>query len=222
MQAIFLPGRANLTNLGTVQHEVEANLSNAVGTQPDPANSSPNPADPLRLWVQISQTWLQKRSGTVSKVKHLADDAIRALLSVKESRFADSEREMAALTMCCKDVAPLYSNVFSGEDLVYLAPSLANLVPNLPPSEFVPSTLFLDESAGQRELSAVALLQITSLDGGQPSQNMAIVQACIVTTRWLFQKPRTFNPVTVPSKQPLNLISNHSTSCLISEYFSSS
>ena len=135
-----------------------------------------------------------------------AHDIITALVSVKESKFAESEKERTALAKCLAEVLPIYLDQFSTEDL-------ADLIPFLPPSEFVPCALFLcNNSATREDLSAVALVQIATCKG-RPSQTPALVRACVLVTRWLFEQPHTFD--SVPDAQPLNLISKSGMSHLL-------
>lgn len=81
-----------------------------------------------------------------------AYDTIKALVSVKESRSAESEKERTALAKCLAEVLPIHLDLFTTGDL-------ADLIPFLPPSEFVPSALFSRENSVTREdLGAVALV----------------------------------------------------------------
>ena len=128
-----------------------------------------------------------------------AYDTIKALVSVKESGSAESEKERTALAKCLADVLPIFLGLFPSEDL-------ADLIPFLPPSEFVPSSLFSHKGSATREvLDAVALVQIATCKG-RPSQTSALVEACVLTTRWLFERPHDFEKL-VPNSQPLHLIS---------------
>jgi len=63
-----------------------------------------------------------------------------ALVSVKESRSEESEKERTALAKCLADseVLPIHLDLFATDDL-------ADLIPFVPPSEFVPFALFLRE-----------------------------------------------------------------------------
>ena len=165
-------------------------------------------------WGSRSNIWLQHRTKEFfdeqllgylkpipregTKPKTFASDTIKALRLVQESRSAESEKERTALAKCLAEVLPTHSNLFPTGDL-------ADLVPFLPASEFVPSAVFLrDESATREDLSAVALLQVVTCRN-QLSQSDALVNACVRTTRWLFERPRTLD--SVPNKQPLHLIS---------------
>ena len=153
-----------------------------------------------------------------AETKPFAYDTIKALLSVQESRSAESEKETTALAKCLAEVLPIHLDLFPKGDL-------ADLVPLLPPSKYVPSAVFLREDSTTREdrsavaplqistykgrptredLSAVALLQISTCKG-QPTQSAVLAEACVRTMRWLFERPRTFD--LVPETQPLELIS---------------
>jgi len=137
-----------------------------------------------------------------------AYDTIEALVSVKESRSAESEKERTALAKCLAEVLPTYLGRFPPLG------DLADLIPFLPPSELFPSALFSRENAATREdLSAVALVQIATCLKGQPSQTSALVEAIVLTTRWLFERPRAFD--SVPNRQPLDLISKPGTYYLL-------
>ena len=138
----------------------------------------------------------------VDAPKPFAYDNIKALDSVKESRSAEIEIERMALAKCLAQVLPIHLDLFPTDDL-------ANLIPFLPPSEYVPSVVFLhQDSANREDLSALAYLQIASCKG-RPSQTAALVTACVNTTRWLFERPHTLD--SVPNKQPLHLISKPGT-----------
>ena len=169
-------------------------------------------------WGSRSKIWLQHRTkeffdeqrllGHLEPIrkgtepKPFASDTIKALLSVQESRSAESEKERTALAKCLAEVLPIHSNPLPTGDL-------ADLVPFLPDSKFVPSAVFLrDKSATREDLSAVALLQIVTYRN-EPSQSAALVNACVRTTRWLFERPRTLD--SVPNNQPLHLISTSGT-----------
>ena len=174
-----------------------------------------------RDWRSRSQIWLRQRQEDFGvekrQLSHLESrpegletvftyDTIMALVSVKESRSAESEKERTALAKCLAEVLPIHLDFFATGDL-------ADLIPFLPPSEFVPSALFSRESSATREdLGAVALVQIATCKG-RPSQTSALVKACVLTTRWLFERPHTLD--SVPKKQPLHLISNPGTSHLL-------
>jgi len=166
-------------------------------------------------WRKRSQLWLQRRqkdfgvekrqlSHLVSRPDGLetvfAYDTIKALVSVKESKSAESEKERTALAECLAEVLPIHLDLFpTGE--------LADLIPFLPPSDYVPSALFSREVSVTREdLDAVALVQIATCKG-RPSQTPALVKACVLTTRWLFERPHKFDSVRIPNNQPLHLIS---------------
>ncbi|KAF8335573.1 hypothetical protein F5887DRAFT_1251225 [Amanita rubescens] len=161
-----------------------------------------------RDWTSRSQFYLRKRRGKIAVDKQLshlgkidspvAYDTIKALDSVKESRSAESEKERTALAKCLAEVLPIYLGRFPTRDL-------ADLIPFLPPSEFVPSALFSRDSATREDLSTMALVQIATCLKRPPPQTSALVEACILTTRWLFERPRTFD--SVPIRQPLYLIS---------------
>ena len=179
----------------------------------------------VRDWSSRSRIWLQQRQEAfVIKEKPLSHlesipedpnpktvpvftyDTIKALVAVKGTRSAESEKERTALAKCLAEVLPIHLNLFTTEDL-------ANLIPFLPPSEYVPSALFSrDKSATQEDLSAVALVQIATCKG-RPSQTPALVEAYVLTTRFLFERPRTFDPV--PNNQPFHLISKPGTSHFI-------
>ena len=166
-----------------------------------------------RDWGSRSEIWLRQRTEdffdqnmvlshlkpnpTVTASKPFAYDTIKALISVKESRSAESEKERMALAKCLAEVLPIHLDLFPTGDL-------ADLIPFLPHSDYVPSAIFLRENlATQEDLSAVALLQIATCKG-RPVQSPDIVKACVRSTRWLFERPRTLDPV--PEKQPLHLI----------------
>ena len=170
-------------------------------------------------WGSRSKIWLQHRTKNFvdgkrpmghlesirndTKTKPFAYDTIKALLSVQESRSAESEKESMALAKCLAEVLPIHLDLFPKGDL-------ADLVPFLPPSNYVPSAVFLREGSTTREdLSAVALLQISTCKG-RPAQSAVLAEACVDTTRWLFERPRTFD--SVPESQPLDLISKPRTS----------
>ncbi len=174
-----------------------------------------------RDWRSRSLIWLRQRQEDFGvqkrQLSHLesrregleavfAYDTIKALVSVKESRSAESEKERTALAKCLAEVLPIHLDLFTTGDL-------ADLIPFLPPSEFVPSALFSRENSVTREdLGAVALVQIATCKG-RPSQTSALVEACVLTTRWLFERPHTFD--SVPNSQPLHLISKPGTSHLL-------
>jgi hypothetical protein len=133
-----------------------------------------------------------------AELNPFAYDTIKSLVSVKESRSAESEKEWTALAKCLAEVLPIHLDLFPPGDL-------ADFLPFLPTSTYVPSAVFLHQDSATREdLSAVALLQIATCKG-QPSPSAALVAACVRTTRWLFERPHTLD--SVPYKQPLHLIS---------------
>jgi hypothetical protein len=134
-------------------------------------------------------------------------DTINALLSVKKSRTAESEKERTALAKCLAEALPFHLTFFPPEDL-------KDLIPFLPPSKYVPSAVFRQDSAATEDLSMVALLQIATCKG-KPSQSPDIIKACVFTTRWLFEEPHTF--ISVPENQPLDLISKPCTSLPLSQ-----
>lgn len=181
-----------------------------------------------RDWKSTSEIWLRQRqwnyAGRKGEPIHFAYDTIEALVSVRESRSAESEKERTAWAKCFAEVLPIHLlqldpaatqnladlrqrpppadpirlNLFATRDL-------ADLIPFLPPSEFVPSALFTREnSATQADLGAAALVQLATCIR-RPSQTSALVMACVLTTRWLFERPRTFD--SIPDNQPLHLIS---------------
>ena len=134
----------------------------------------------------------------ITAPKPFAYDIIKALISVKESRSAESEKERKALAKCLAEVLPIHLDLFPTGDL-------ADLIPFLPPSEYVPSAVFLREGlATQEDLSAVALLQ-TATCRGHPFPSADLVKACVRATRWLFERPHPLD--SVPNKQPLHVIS---------------
>jgi hypothetical protein len=139
-------------------------------------------------------------------------DTIEALVAVKESRSAESEKERTALAKCLAEVLPIHLDFFTtGERTIG---DLADLIPFLPSSEFVPSALFSPEnSATPEDLSAVALVQIATCKGGRPTQTSDLVKACVLTTRRVFERPHTFD--SVPNSQPLHLISKPGMSRLL-------
>jgi len=138
-----------------------------------------------------------KPDPTVTAPKPFAYDTIEALVSVKESRSVESENEKMALAKCLAEVLPIHLDLFPTGDLT-------DLIPFLPPSDYVPSAVFLGEdSVTQEDLSAVALLQIATCKG-RPVQSPDIVKACVRATCWLFERPRTLD--LIPKKQPLHLI----------------
>lgn len=170
-----------------------------------------------RNWGARSKIWLKQRTvdylDKMQVLSHLEPipqdaqspfqyDTINALLLVKESRSAESEKERTALANCLAEVLPFHLNFFPPEDL-------EDLIPFLPPSKYVPTAVFLQESATRNDLSAVAFLQIATCKG-QPSQSAALVTACVCTTRWLFEQLHTLD--SAPDKQPLHLISKPGTS----------
>jgi hypothetical protein len=179
----------------------------------------------LRDWSSRSRIWLQRRQKDFAvekrQLSHLesrpedldhrmvpvfAYDTIKALAAVKGSRSAESEKERTALAKCLAEVLPIHLDLFTTGDL-------ADLIPFLPPSEFAPSALFSrDKSATREDLSAVALVQIATCKG-RPSQTSALVEAYVLTTRFLFERPHTFD--SVPNGQPLHLISKPGTSHLL-------
>jgi len=176
-------------------------------------------------WGSRSKIWLQHRRKYLvdgkkplghlesirkdTEVNPFAYDTIKALLSVQESRSAESEKERTALAKCLAEVLPIHLDVFPTGDL-------ADLIPHLPPSEYVPSPVFLGEDSATREdLSALAFLKIATCKG-HPFRSTELVRACVRATRWLFERPRTLNPV--PKKQPLHLISKPGTSHLLSQH----
>jgi hypothetical protein len=172
-------------------------------------------------WGSRSEIWLRQRTKDFFDKKEVLShlepvpgpekqipfeyDAIQALFSVKKSRSAESEKERTSLAKCLAEVLPLHLGLFPNwkDDLV-------DLIPFLPPSKYVPSALFLQQDSATREhLNAVALLQIATCKG-QPFQRTPLVAACVLTTRWLFERPHTLD--SVPDKQPLHLISKPGTS----------
>ena len=187
-----------------------------------------------RDWQSTSQIWLRQRqenfAGRNEQLVRFAYDTIEALVSVMESRSAESEKERTALEKCFAEVLPIHLDLFATGDLpdhtpfhpteapihldLFATGDLADLIPFLPSSEFVPSALFSRENSATREdLGEAALVQIASCIL-QPSQTSALVKACIHTTRWLFnERPHTFD--SVPNSQPLDLISNPGTSHLL-------
>ncbi|PPQ85215.1 hypothetical protein CVT25_010085, partial [Psilocybe cyanescens] len=140
---------------------------------------------------------LEKANGNLADLNPFSYDTIMALCSVKESRAAESEKEKMALAQCLAEVLPIHLSLFSKGDL-------ADIIPFLPHSAYVPSEIFLRESASQDHLNAVALLQVSCLKG-LPCQSADLVKACMRTTNWLFERPRVLD--TIPEKQPLHLIS---------------
>jgi len=178
-------------------------------------------------WKSTSQNWLRQRQENFARGKktpvRFAYDTIEALVSVKESRSAESEKERTALAKCLAEVLPTHLDLFAkgcflpsppSEAPIYLdlfaTGDLADLIPFLPPSEFVPSALFSRQNSATREdLGAAALVQIATCNlqpSQTPSQTSALVKACVLTTRWLFnERPHTFD--SVPDNQPLELIS---------------
>ena len=177
-----------------------------------------------RDWALRSEIWLRQRTEDffdknkvlghlepnpeITAPKPFAYDTIQALVSVKESRSAESEKERKALAKCLAEVLPIHLDQFPTGDL-------ADLIPFLPPSDCVPSAVFLHEDLAQEDLSAVALLQIATCIG-HPFRSADLVKACVRVTRWLFERPRTLN--SVPNKQPLHLISKDGTSHLLSQH----
>ena len=172
-----------------------------------------------RDWELRSKIWLRQRTedffDNKKVLSHLepipglvepppfAYDTIQALKSVKESQSAESEKERTALAKCLAEVLPIHLDLFPTEDL-------ADLIPFLSPTNYVPSSIFLHhDSATREERSALALLAIATRIG-QPSQSAPLVDACVRTTHWLFERPHTLD--SVPNKQPLHLISKPSTS----------
>ena len=178
-------------------------------------------------WESRSEIWLRKRTmdffankkllshlasnPEITAPKPFASDTIKALVSIKESRSAETEKERTALATCLAEVLPIHLDVFPIGDLI-------DLNPFLPPSRYVPSAVFLhDGPATKEDLSAVALLQVATCNG-HPLGSPDLLNACVRTTRWLFERPRTFGLVSteVPNKQPLQLISKAGTSRLLS------
>ena len=178
-------------------------------------------------WKSRSEIWLRQRTEDFFAKKkvssHLASNAeiaaqepfaydiIKALASVKESRSAESEKERKALAKCLAEVLPIHLEL----DL-FPTGDLADLIPFLPSSEYVPSAVFLREGlATQDDLSAVALLQ-TATCRGHRFRSADLVKACVRATHWLFERPRTLDsvPTKVPNNQPLHLISKTGTSRL--------
>jgi len=165
-----------------------------------------------RDWVSRSDIWLRQLTHwqdffhekevlshlqpipPVDAPKPFAYDNIKALDSVKESRSAENEMERTALAKCLAQVLPIHLHLFPTDDL-------ADLIPFLPPSEYVPSVVFLhQDSASREDLSAVAYLQIATRKG-RPPQTAALVTAC----------GNTHTLYSVPNKQPLHLISKPGT-----------
>jgi hypothetical protein len=152
-------------------------------------------------WRSRSQIWLQQRqedfgverrqlSHLVSRPEGLeqvfAYDTIKALVSVKESRSAESEKERMALAKCLAEVLPIYLSLFPTGDL-------ADLIPFLPPSEFVPSALFSREgSATRKDLDAVAsrancFLQGSTFSNPRPRRSMCPHYSLAVRTTSRFR-----------------------------------
>ncbi|KAG6827994.1 hypothetical protein H0H92_009723 [Tricholoma furcatifolium] len=171
-----------------------------------------------RDWRSKSEDWLNQRTqdslGKMKVLNHLdsADgnpepfqyDTIEALRLIMANRSAESEKERKALANCLAEVLPTHLDFFP------LHGDLSDLIPFLRPSEYVPSAVFLQlqqdsKSTTREDLNAIAFLQIATCKG-KPYQRDALVLACVNTTRWLFEKPRTLT--SVPEKQPLDLISD--------------
>ncbi|PPQ80948.1 hypothetical protein CVT25_014705 [Psilocybe cyanescens] len=169
-------------------------------------------------WISKSKVWLQQRTkdffSNTKVAGHLeqaneklsvsdafAYDTVKALISVKKSRAAESEKEKMALAQCLAEVLPIHLSLFLQGDSTG---DLVDIIPFLPHSAYVPCEIFLRESVSQDHLNAVALLQVSCLKG-LPCQSADLVKACIRATNWLFQRPRELD--TVPEKQPLHLIS---------------
>ncbi|KAG6811663.1 hypothetical protein H0H92_006376 [Tricholoma furcatifolium] len=165
-----------------------------------------------RDWRSKSQDWLKQRtqdsSDKMKALNHLDPDGVKpetfqydtieALRLIMANRSAESEKERKALANCLAEVLPTHLDFFPQEDL-------ADLVPFLRPSKYVPSAVFLQnsKSATRKDLTEVALLQIVTCKG-KPCQTRSLVSACVNTTRWLFEEPRTL--ASIPEKQPLDLI----------------
>ena len=173
-----------------------------------------------RDWKSRSELWLRHRTKDffhgkkvlahlesnpgITAPKPFAYDTIEALVSLKESQSAESDKERKALAKCLAEVLPIHLDLFPTPP-----GDLADLIPFLPPSEYVPSAVFLHEdSATKEDLSAVALLQ-TATCRGRPLPSADLVKACVRATRWLFERPHTLD--SVPNKQPLHVISKAGT-----------
>lgn len=184
-------------------------------------------------WESTSQIWLRQRqenfAGGNKQLVHFTYDTIEALVSVQESRSAESEKERTALAKCFAEVLPIHLDLFATGELpvppmqlpeapihvdLFATGDLADLIPFLPAREFLPSALFSRENSATREdLDAAVLVQLAA-SIRQPSQTSALVKACVLTTRRLFnERPHTFD--SVPNSQPLDLISNPGTSHLL-------
>lgn len=165
-------------------------------------------------WTSWSRIWLRQREKAFAveekqqshleykpeetKAKKFAYDTIKALVEMKETGLAENKEEKMALAKCLAEVLPNHLDLFPTGDL-------ADLIPFLPRSKFVPSVVFLRENLATREdLSAIALVQIATCMG-RPSLSSTIVEASVHVTRWLFDHPRTFD--SVPDKQPLHIVS---------------
>ena len=181
-----------------------------------------------RNWKSRSEIWLRQRTEDffarkkvlshlestdpeITALKPFAYDTIKALVSLKESRSAESEKERKALAKCLAEVLPIHLDLFT-------TGNLADLVPFHPSSEYVPSAVFLREGlATQEELSAVALLQ-TATCMGHPIQSADLIKACVRATGWLFERPHTLD--SIPNRQPLHLISKTGMSHFLSQHCS--
>ncbi|KAG6805375.1 hypothetical protein H0H92_015659, partial [Tricholoma furcatifolium] len=170
-----------------------------------------------RDWKLKSETWLQSRtedsSNKMKVLSHLESkppvvkqepfqyDTIEALRFIMANRSAESEKERKAVANCLAEVLPTHFDFFPEGDL-------ADLFPFLSPSPYVPCEVPLKDlkSTTRDDLTAIVYLQMATCKG-TPSQRDGLVLACIKTTRWLFEQPRTLNSVS-GKLQPLNLISN--------------
>ena len=65
---------------------------------------------------------------------------------------------------------------------------------------------FLDDLSRPCYFSSIPPESAESLTcKGRPSQTSDLVKACVLTTRWVFERPHTLD--SVPNGQPLHLIS---------------
>ena len=96
----------------------------------------------------------------------------------KPERKDSSQKERTALAKCFAGVLLIHLDFFTtGERTIG---HLADFIPFLPPSEFVPSVLFSCANSTTREdLGAVALVQNFTCKG-RPSQTSDLVRACVL------------------------------------------
>jgi len=127
----------------------------------------------------------------------------KALVVVKGTRSAESEKERTALAKCLAKVLPIHFGLLHDRR----ADHRRSCGPYSLPSAFricAFCTVSCENPATREDLGVVALVQIFTYKG-RPSQISDSVKAYVLTTRWVFERPHTFDSVL--NGQPLHLIS---------------